>query len=143
MLPPVVEGPLLDLGSGNGYPGLPFAAVLPGLRLLMVEASPRKCRFLERTVELCAFDRADVLEELGPLATPTTGAQGQVVRHPAELKLNALEQKILAAVPTEPTTIDEIVRSTELPVAQVLATLSVLEMRRLVRRIGGSRVLRC
>ncbi len=84
----------------------------------------------------------DVLEELGPLATPTPRDDGREVRHPAELQLNEPEQAVLAAIADEPIGIDEIVVASGLPVANVLATISVLEMRRLVKRVGGSRVVR-
>lgn len=42
-----VHGTLLDLGSGNGYPGLPVAASRPGLRPVLAEASAKKASFLE------------------------------------------------------------------------------------------------
>jgi DNA processing protein len=88
----------------------------------------------------------DVLEELGPLATPTpiasAGAESEPIRHPGELLLNEPEQAVLAAIDDEPITIDEVISACGLPVQNVLATLSVLEMRRLVRRLGGNRVMR-
>jgi DNA processing protein len=89
----------------------------------------------------------DVLEELGPLATPTpirsteTG-DSREVRHPVELQLNEPEQKVLAAIGDENITIDEVVVACGLPVQNVLSILSVLEMRRLIRRVGGSQVRR-
>jgi len=84
----------------------------------------------------------DVLEELGPLVEAAPRDDGHVVRHPAELTLNELEQKVLAAIDTDATPIDTIVSQTGLPVARVLSTVSVLEMRRLVRRLSGSTVAR-
>ena len=86
----------------------------------------------------------DVLEELGPLATPTpvAGQTNPPIRHPAELQLNEPEKAVLAAIDDEPITIDEVVVACGLPVQNVLATLSVLEMRRLIRRLGGNRVMR-
>ena len=87
----------------------------------------------------------DVLEELGPLveATPIgDGDQARTLRHPAELKLNDLERKVLDAIDTEPTSIDAIVAATSLPVARVLSTISVLEMRSLIRRVSGNLVVR-
>ena len=65
-----------------------------------------------------------------------------MVRHPAELMLNELEQKVLGAIETDATPIDTIVAQTGLSVARVLSTISVLEMRRLVRRLSGSTVVR-
>ncbi len=84
----------------------------------------------------------DVLEELGPLVEAAPAANGQTVHHPAELSLNEMEQLILAAVRTDPTPIDELVTTTGVPPAQVLATLSALEMRRLIRRLSGNLVVR-
>lgn len=84
----------------------------------------------------------DVLEELGPLVQPAPLADGTVVHHPAELRLNEVEQRVLAAVRDEPTQIDEIIVASRLSASQTLATLSTLEMRRLVRRVSGNLVVR-
>ena len=84
----------------------------------------------------------DVLEELSPLVAATTKADGQTIHHPAELLLNELEQQVLSAIDTQATSIDHIVAASGLPTPQVLATVSVLEMRRLIRRLGGNSVLR-
>jgi DNA processing protein len=84
----------------------------------------------------------DILEELGPLVAPTQNAAGEAVHHPAELLLNEVEQQVLAAIGCEPTTIDAVVAGCGLPTGQVLATISVLEMRRLVRRLGGNLITR-
>lgn len=46
LLPPGVRGRMVDLGSGNGYPALPVAAVHPGLRLELAEAGRAKAEFL-------------------------------------------------------------------------------------------------
>jgi 16S rRNA (guanine527-N7)-methyltransferase len=46
-------GPVVDVGSGGGTPGIPLAATLPGRPVTLLEAERRKCEFLERwTVEL-------------------------------------------------------------------------------------------
>jgi 16S rRNA (guanine527-N7)-methyltransferase len=39
---------IADLGSGAGFPGLVLAAALPEARVSLVEASSKKCAFLER-----------------------------------------------------------------------------------------------
>lgn len=41
-------GPVIDVGSGGGAPGLPLAAALPPLEFTLLEANGRKCEFLER-----------------------------------------------------------------------------------------------
>ncbi|MBI1903166.1 MAG: DNA-protecting protein DprA [Planctomycetia bacterium] len=84
----------------------------------------------------------DVLEELGPLAEPASTIAGREVRHPGEILLNDQEQRVLAAIGTQPTSIDELVAALAMPTPQVLATLSVLELRRLIRRLGGAAVCR-
>ncbi|MEE2826072.1 MAG: DNA-processing protein DprA, partial [Planctomycetota bacterium] len=80
----------------------------------------------------------DILEELGPLSMPSVQADGRELRHPAELRLTEQEQLILQAIGAEVTELDQVVAVTGLPVARVLSTISVLEIRRLVRRLSGS-----
>jgi 16S rRNA (guanine527-N7)-methyltransferase len=46
-------GPVVDVGSGGGTPGIPLAASLPDRTVTLVEAERRKAEFLERwTAEL-------------------------------------------------------------------------------------------
>ncbi|WZO99224.1 DNA-processing protein DprA [Isosphaeraceae bacterium EP7] len=86
----------------------------------------------------------DVLEELGPLARVVKASPGSPgVRHPAELSLSDLERSILARLGDTPVGIDELVAASRLGTSQVVATLSVLEMRRLVRRSPGPCFSRC
>ena len=40
------EGPIVDVGSGGGAPGIPLAAVLPAREVTLLESSARKCDFL-------------------------------------------------------------------------------------------------
>jgi DNA processing protein len=84
----------------------------------------------------------DVLEELGPMASPIEIEGKTSIRRPAELKLTEQETQILNSISNEPTEIELIVRETELPVARVLSTISILEMRRLIRRASGTAVAR-
>jgi DNA processing protein len=84
----------------------------------------------------------DVLEELGPLVEEATREDGTTIRTPAELKLNGVEGQILQAIDPAGSLIDQVARDCELPVHRVLSTISVLEMRHLVRRLGGNRVAR-
>jgi 16S rRNA (guanine527-N7)-methyltransferase len=42
------EGPIVDVGSGGGAPGIPLAHVLPDREVVLLEAERRKCDFLER-----------------------------------------------------------------------------------------------
>lgn len=40
------QGRLIDIGSGNGFPGTPLAVLHPGLQLILVESSEKKSAFL-------------------------------------------------------------------------------------------------
>jgi DNA processing protein len=84
----------------------------------------------------------DVLEELGPMVEAAPQPDGSQVRRPAELQLNEVERKVLDQIDTAPTDIDTIMTAADLPVPRVLATLSVLEMKRLIRRVSGNQVIR-
>jgi 16S rRNA (guanine527-N7)-methyltransferase len=43
-----LDGSVVDVGSGNGSPGIPLAASLPEREVTLLESSRRKCAFLER-----------------------------------------------------------------------------------------------
>jgi 16S rRNA (guanine527-N7)-methyltransferase len=42
------DGPLIDVGSGGGSPGIPLAASLPEREVTLLDAEQRKCDFLRR-----------------------------------------------------------------------------------------------
>ena len=42
------EGPIVDVGSGGGAPGIPLAAALPEREVTLLEAERRKADFLRR-----------------------------------------------------------------------------------------------
>src|SRR5207248_11542055 len=42
------DGPIVDVGSGGGSPGIPLAVALPEREVTLLEAERRKCDFLER-----------------------------------------------------------------------------------------------
>ncbi len=99
----------------------------------------------------------DILEELGPLfesavspagcqarVAPAAGAAASPPRRAAEQILDATEQQVFAAIPSGPAgcLIDQVIDGSGLEAAEVLATLSLLETRRLVHRLPGSRVTR-
>ena len=42
------DGPIVDVGSGGGSPGIPLASVLPDREVTLLEAERRKCVFLEQ-----------------------------------------------------------------------------------------------
>lgn len=85
----------------------------------------------------------DVLEELGPLVREVRpGPAAPAVRHPAELTLSDTERSLLGQLDDRPVAVDELIARTGKTASQVLATLSVLEVRRLVRRLPGHQFVR-
>ena len=53
ILPHVDTGPLLDVGSGGGLPGIPLAIACPGLSVGMVDTVQKKASFLQQaSIEL-------------------------------------------------------------------------------------------
>jgi 16S rRNA (guanine527-N7)-methyltransferase len=42
------EGPIIDVGSGGGAPGIPLAVQCPDREVTLLEANRRKCEFLEQ-----------------------------------------------------------------------------------------------
>jgi 16S rRNA (guanine527-N7)-methyltransferase len=45
------DGPIVDVGSGGGTPGIPLASVFPARKVTLLEAERRKTEFLERWTE--------------------------------------------------------------------------------------------
>lgn len=56
-----VTGRVVDLGSGGGVPGLVIALARPDLTLVLLEATAKRCRFLEGAVQALGLD-AEVVE---------------------------------------------------------------------------------
>jgi 16S rRNA (guanine527-N7)-methyltransferase len=52
---------IADIGSGAGWPGLALAAALPHARVALVESAIRRCRFLERAVEVAGLGNVVVV----------------------------------------------------------------------------------
>jgi DNA processing protein len=84
----------------------------------------------------------DVLEALGPLVEPVKTEGNGAVHDPRELTLNDQERAVLAHVLADPTQVDEIVRGAGLDSSRVLSTLTVLEMKRMIRRLPGGHYVR-
>jgi DNA processing protein len=85
----------------------------------------------------------DVLSALGPLVNPVKRTPTETVRRPAELQLSDQQRMILNLITEEPCPVDEVLRLAGIEPSRVLSTLTILEMKRLVRRLPGGFVQRC
>ena len=84
----------------------------------------------------------DILQELGPLMKPVERSMDEKVYVPRELNLNELERQVLNYLSIEPMHLDEILRESDLESSRTLSTLTILEMKRLARRLPGGYVVR-
>ena len=80
-----------------------------------------------------------VLQKHKPL---NTLEEQQEVRSPRELTLSVQQREILDLVTSEPQHLDEIIRAAEIGSSRVLATLTVLEMKRMIKRLPGGFMVR-
>jgi len=84
----------------------------------------------------------DVLQALGPLISPVKTSADTTVNNPRELTLDRQEQEILNLVSPDPTLVDEVLQAAGIEASRVLATLTMLEMKRFIRRLPGNQVCR-
>jgi 16S rRNA G527 N7-methylase RsmG len=73
LAPHLIDGPVLDIGSGNGSPGLVLAALRPELPVVLLEPRLRRWAFLRDAVRTMGRGDIDVLrlrhdEYQGPAA---------------------------------------------------------------------------
>ncbi|MBX3388462.1 MAG: 16S rRNA (guanine(527)-N(7))-methyltransferase RsmG [Phycisphaeraceae bacterium] len=66
LLPLLAEFPesagVIDVGSGGGLPGIPLAIVLPALRFTLLEATGKKCDFLNQVIARLELRNSVVLQ---------------------------------------------------------------------------------
>ena len=80
----------------------------------------------------------DVLESLGPLMEPIQRTESETILVPRELNLTEQERAILNLLTQEPQIIDTIIAAASIEPSRVLATLTMLEMKRVVQRMPGN-----
>lgn len=95
------------------------------------------CHDLIRDGAVLVRNAEDVLAELGPLTNPVNSGAGGEVRNPRELTLTDQERQILGLLGAEPRHIDELIVAAALDASRVLATLTILSVRRHARAHPG------
>ncbi|MHA7813601.1 MAG: 16S rRNA (guanine(527)-N(7))-methyltransferase RsmG [Phycisphaerales bacterium] len=75
---------VIDIGSGGGLPGIPLAIALPNLRFTLMDATKKKCDYLEQAADALGLSNVRVIcaraEALGQDRGEKTGA-GRVDAH--------------------------------------------------------------
>ncbi len=115
------DGPIVDVGSGGGTPGIPLAVALPRHHVTLLEAERRKCLFLEQWVA-----------ELPNLAV----TWGRAEEQPRET-FGVAVAKALAKPPTAAEWCLPLVREGGLVVLWVGATADVERVAEVARQISG------
>jgi 16S rRNA (guanine(527)-N(7))-methyltransferase RsmG len=86
--------PLVDIGSGAGFPGIPLAALYPERPVLLVESRGRRAAFLKETVRALDLENISVHPGRFERAKLPSGALaiGRAVAPPARF-LNMVERR--------------------------------------------------
>jgi 16S rRNA (guanine527-N7)-methyltransferase len=82
------SGPVMDIGSGQGFPGIILGCVRPELELILIESRRRRASFLREVARHIPLPRVQVLEtraeSVGP---PLTGCARMVVARAVRLDM--------------------------------------------------------
>lgn len=65
---------VVDVGTGAGFPGIPLAIILPGVRFTLSESIGKKARFVESVVDALELTNARVTSERAENAAATQRA---------------------------------------------------------------------
>jgi 16S rRNA (guanine527-N7)-methyltransferase len=78
--PHIGAGPLLDVGSGAGLPGIPLAILRPGLKVTLLDASQKKCGFMRQAAIELKLAYVDVVHGRVEAYRPAAGFSQVVSR---------------------------------------------------------------
>lgn len=59
--PSAVDFGVIDVGTGAGLPGIPLKILLPGIRLVLLEATAKKAKFLHHLIAELGLDNVEVV----------------------------------------------------------------------------------
>jgi len=106
----------------------------------------RGCHHLIRDGARLVETVDDILEELGPLVRDVRRVPQEPEQAPArstaELSLSDNERLLLGKLDDRPVAVDQLITLSGLTASQTMATLSLLEMRRLIKRYPGPQFAR-
>jgi 16S rRNA (guanine527-N7)-methyltransferase len=99
-VPPAASWPLLDVGTGAGFPGIPLKIVAPRIKLTLMDGTGKKIQFLQQLVAKLGLERVDVVQGRAEEAGRDTAYRGQfdLVTARAVASLNTLVEYLLPLV---------------------------------------------
>ena len=62
IVPYVTQGPVLDVGSGAGLPGIPLAIALPDISFTLLDSNGKKARFMRQAVMQLKLANVDIVQ---------------------------------------------------------------------------------
>lgn len=90
------SGPVLDIGSGPGFPGLPLAIMRPGVRFVLGESRGKRVTFLEEAIKTLKLTNVEIfpksVREDSPLGDDHGRPIGDIVTRALETIPPTLER---------------------------------------------------
>jgi 16S rRNA (guanine527-N7)-methyltransferase len=72
-------GPVIDIGSGQGFPGIILGCMRPELELVLIESRRRRASFLREAARQIPLPCARVLEARAESVGESLGGQGRMI----------------------------------------------------------------
>ncbi|MBI3561110.1 MAG: 16S rRNA (guanine(527)-N(7))-methyltransferase RsmG [Gammaproteobacteria bacterium] len=97
-LPLLDRGPVIDVGSGAGLPGLPLAITRPDIHFILLDSNGKKTRFINQVVTELQLPNVDVVQSRVQAYRPAVKAQWVISRAFSDLAtFTGVSQHLLAA----------------------------------------------
>ncbi len=68
LVQPALRGPVIDVGAGAGFPGLPLKIACPDLRVTLLDSVGKKAAYLMHMVEVLGLEGVDVVTQRAEVA---------------------------------------------------------------------------
>ena len=92
---------LCDIGTGAGFPGLVLKIVFPNLSVTLVEATEKKCKFLNKVISELQLKKIEVINERAEIYSKTTREEFDIVTSRAVAPLKHLLEYSIPLVKVE------------------------------------------
>lgn len=86
------ESHMLDIGSGAGFPGLVLKMLTPGMRLTIIEAQEKRCKFMNDVVEATGITGVEIIHGRAEMFMPQFCEKFDIATARAVARLNVLDE---------------------------------------------------